>query len=102
MASGLRADDKWYLTNVVVAGPNGLHARPIVKILDSVRGYEGGVFLTNLNNGRRCDARNPMSLMLLDAVKGNEVEIRIEKNNDRYFSLANSIVKIVADSEKSN
>lgn len=67
---------RWYARRVTVACENGLHARPTMKIVDRAGGYDGKVRVYHGSKG--ANAKSSMEMMLLEAVKGSQVEVRIE------------------------
>ena len=58
---------------VVVANPNGVHARPSHAIVSAAREFAAQVELRC--DGRRADARSILAVMTLGAAKGAEIEV---------------------------
>jgi phosphotransferase system HPr (HPr) family protein len=57
--------------NVTVTSPHGLHARPSVVIVKTVRQYDAQV--TICRNGQSVDAASILDLMSLGAAQGTEL-----------------------------
>ncbi|MEO0424791.1 MAG: HPr family phosphocarrier protein [Pseudomonadota bacterium] len=63
--------------NVVVSDPRGLHMRPSSAIAEAARGAEGST-ITLHYMGRSASATSVLSLMMLAATQGAEIEITAE------------------------
>lgn len=58
---------------VIVANPQGLHARPVMKFVDIARQFQAQVKVCK--NKQCVDGKNPMEMMLLEATQGTELEL---------------------------
>lgn len=75
-------------TTVTVQNPFGLHARPISKLVKSLRGCGDTV---RLNKGeQQADATNIYQIMALNARYGDEIRIDVngDTENDTLFMVA--------------
>lgn len=62
--------------NVVVSDPRGLHMRPSSAIAEAARASQGTITLHYM--GRSASATSVLSLMMLAATQGAEIEITCE------------------------
>lgn len=82
MLSGDVPDDQSTVQNssaevsctVAVANEQGLHARPVMRFVDLANRFQARVIVQR--EDRLVDGKNPMEMMLLEAVKGTSLEIR--------------------------
>ncbi len=65
-----------FVRNVVVSDPRGLHMRPSSAIAEAAREAEGTITLRYM--GRSASATSVLSLMMLAATQGAEIEITAE------------------------
>lgn len=75
-------------TTVTVQNPLGLHARPISKLVKSLKGCGDTVLL---NKGtQQADAKNIYQMMALNARYGDEIRIDVngDTENDTLFMVA--------------
>jgi phosphocarrier protein HPr len=61
---------------VAVANEQGLHARPVMRFVDLANRFQARVIVQR--EDRLVDGKNPMEMMLLEAVKGTSLEIRAQ------------------------
>ena len=82
MSSGDSSDDRSTVQNpsaevsctVAIANEQGLHARPVMRFVDLASRFQARVLVQR--DDRLVDGKNPMEMMLLEAVKGTTLEIR--------------------------
>lgn len=65
---------------VAIGFPAGLHARPAALVAQAAATYESAVWA--VKDGQRVDAASPLSLMLLEAGHGAEIEIIAEGEDE--------------------
>jgi len=65
---------------VKVGFPSGLHARPAAAVADLAKSFRCSVFA--VKDGQRVDATSVLSLLLLEAEPGAEIEIVAEGENE--------------------
>ncbi len=61
---------------VTVENSQGLHARPVMRFVDTANQFKADVVVSKGENA--VDGKNPMEMMLLEATQGTELEIRAE------------------------
>lgn len=61
---------------IVVRNPEGLHFRPIMKLVDAVSAFTAKVVMRC--EDRSADARSPMELLMLVATLGSKVTIEAD------------------------
>lgn len=61
---------------VTIANPQGLHARPVMKFVDTAGQYQSSILVRK--GQRAVDGKNPMEMMLLEAPPGTELELRAD------------------------
>jgi len=61
---------------VIIPNPQGLHARPAMKFVDTAGQFESSVVVKK--GSRSVDGKNPMEMMLLEATQGTELEVQAE------------------------
>ena len=61
---------------VTIPNPQGLHARPVMKFVDTARQYQSRVVVKK--GTCQVDGKNPMEMMLLEATKGTQLELVAE------------------------
>jgi len=80
---------------VTVGNKMGLHARPAAKLASIAGGFSSALKLKN-NNGSEADCRSVLSMLMLAAGKGTELEI-VAAGND-----ASDALRAVSEYFKSN
>lgn len=68
MSNGAWAEDGWDEREVHIVNPQGLHARPVMKFVDTAGRFEAAVRVKK--GDQSVDGKSPMELMLLEAVNG--------------------------------
>jgi phosphocarrier protein len=62
--------------NVIIPNPQGLHARPAMKFVDTAGRFQSHILVRKGN--RVVDGKNPMEMMLLEASQGTVLELQAE------------------------
>ena len=71
-------------TNLTLINPLGLHARAAAKLVDACKPFSSEIKLTH--NGHSVDAKSIMSLLMLAAPVGSELQLEVsgEDEDDAY------------------
>ena len=71
-------------TNLTLINPLGLHARAAAKLVDACKPFSSEIKLTH--NGNSVDAKSIMSLLMLAAPVGSELQLEVsgEDEDDAY------------------
>ena len=65
--------------DVVVRDQDGLHARPVMRFVDSASRFSAKVWVENTTlRGERVDGKSAMQMMLLEATRGSVLRITAE------------------------
>ena len=70
-----------YEQQTEVRNQEGLHFRPIMRLVDVAAQYSAGI--TIHGNDRQADARSPMELLMLVATMGTKLIIRADGADER-------------------
>ena len=66
--------DNWSESEVRIVNAQGLHARPVMKLVDLAGRFEAKIVVCK--GSQRVDGKSPMELMLLEAVQGTMLTIK--------------------------
>lgn len=82
--------------DVTITYREGLHARPVMRLVDLASTFQSDIFVTNLSRrGERVDAKSAMQLMLLEATAG--CVLRIEASGVDAQTAVDALVRLVED-----
>ena len=77
---------------VVVENPQGLHARPAMRFVDTASQFQCRVIVRKGDSA--VDGKNAIEMMLLEATKGTELEIEVEgPDGDAALDALEKLVK---------
>jgi len=79
--------------NVTIPNPQGLHARPAMKFVDTAGRFQSHILVKK--GGRVVDGKNPMEMMLLEASQGTTLELQAD-GPDAADALE-ALARLVAD-----
>ncbi len=65
---------RWYSRTVRVINPMGLHARPAGRFVALAQNYDARIRVAS--RGEEVDGSSILSLLMLEAVKGTELELK--------------------------
>ena len=72
-------------TSLTLINPLGMHARAASKLVDVAKSYASSVMLSK--DGKEVDGRSIMSLLLLGAPVGSQLELAVEgEDEDAAFA----------------
>jgi phosphocarrier protein HPr len=91
----VKKEERMVEKEVVVAPKEGIHARPIARIVSAVKEHVSSVTVSK--DGIEANAKSSMRLMTLGAKKGDTVTVRAE-GEDEETALA-SVVEIITTEE---
>ena len=66
--------DDWIERDVRIVNVEGLHARPVMKLVDLAGRFEATIVVCK--GSQRVDGKSPMELMLLEAVQGTALVVK--------------------------
>ena len=73
----------------------GLHARAAAKVVRVARGFDSTVELRRMDNGVNADAKSILSVLMLAAGRGTELQATVEGIDEE--AAMNAIDKLFAD-----
>ncbi len=73
MSKGVCAENGWDEREVHIVNPQGLHARPVMKFVDTAGRFAAAVRVKK--GDQSVDGKSPMELMLLEAVRGTSLTL---------------------------
>jgi phosphocarrier protein len=68
-------------TRITIINKYGLHARAAAKFVSTASGFSSAIKMGR--NGQMIDGKSIMSVMMLAAAKGSELELMIEGNDEQ-------------------
>ncbi len=68
-------------TNLTIVNPLGLHARAASKLVDTAKNFAANSLLVNAD-GVEADAKRIMSLLLLGAPVGSQIQLLVEGEDE--------------------
>src|SRR5262245_14115281 len=80
-SAGRRRSGVAYERQTEVRNREGLHFRPIMRVVDAASGFQAALFVQA--NERQAEARSPMELLMLVATHGTKLTIRGDGADER-------------------
>lgn len=82
----------------VIQNKEGMHFRPIMRIVDTVNRYSSNVTLEV--DDRKADGRNPMELLMLVGTQGKK--LRLVAEGDDAASVLDELTRLIASGFSEN
>ncbi|MDD6526143.1 MAG: HPr family phosphocarrier protein [Firmicutes bacterium] len=71
------------LENVKVINETGIHARPASDFVHLANSFKSNITITNIKTNENANAKSIMSVLCLALVKGTEIEIKVEGEDEK-------------------